>query len=218
MKVIGLTGGIATGKSLAASLLRERFGVKVIDADQAAREVAAPGGPVFDAIVGYFGKSVLDARGQIDRSALRQRISNSVEDRRALEAITHPAIRLRIAECLEACRRSGDAVVVVEAALMVETGSYLGYDALWVVTCEPTTQWSRLLARDGRSEAESRALVSAQLPLIEKERVADHVIRNDLDEEALWVELQRAWHASDLPPEGFTPASNCGAYRGNPSA
>lgn len=214
MKVIGLTGGIATGKSTAASILRRRFGASVIDADEVAREIVAPGEPAFEEIVHHFGPEVLDAAGRIDRGALRQRMAASAEDRRALEAITHPAIRARIAERLGACRKAGAAVAFVEAALLVETGSYRGYDALWVVTCDPATQWSRLLARDGRSEAESRAIIAAQLPLAEKERVADQVIRNDGDEAALWQELQRAWSASGL----LSPASSGEACRGNPDA
>lgn len=194
MQVIGLTGGIASGKSTVARLLRER-GVPVIDADLAAREVVEPGQPALAALVGAFGEEILDAAGRLDRAAMRARMTADPEVRRRLEAITHPAIRARIGEQLAALAAAGGEVAVVEAALMVETGSYRMYPVLVVVSCDPELQLRRVMARDGVDEAAARAIVATQLPLAEKERVATHVIRNDGSIEALEAAVDATWAA-----------------------
>lgn len=194
MKVVGLTGGIATGKSTVASILRE-MGVPVIDADRVAREVVEPGQPALARVVEAFGPEVLDAHGRLDRAAMRRRIARDPDARRTLEAITHPAIRRRIAEQLLHLAEEGHAVAVVEAALMVETGSWRDYAALVVVSCDPALQLARLIGRDGANEEDARALVAAQLPLERKEAVADHVIRNDGDLDALRRRTQEVWQA-----------------------
>jgi dephospho-CoA kinase len=184
VKVVGLTGGIATGKSTVGAHLRDR-GVPVLDADQVAREVVQPGQPALERIVEAFGPQVLTAEGQLDRAAMRARISADPEARRRLEGITHPAILGRIASEVQRLAGEGEELVVVEAALMVETGSYRGYAALVVVTCAPATQLARVMARDGVDEASARALIATQLPLSEKEAVATHLIRNDGSVDAL---------------------------------
>jgi dephospho-CoA kinase len=188
--VVGLTGGIATGKSTVARRLRDR-GVLVIDADQVAREVVLPGTEGFRAVAERFPEVVVD--GALDRAALRRRIVGDVAAKRDLEAITHPRIFASMAEKLQAARDAGVPVAVVEAALMVETGSYRLYDALIVVTCAPERQLRRTIARDGVSEGDARAMLAAQLPLAEKERVATYIIRNDDDEAALDAEVARVW-------------------------
>lgn len=194
MRVVGLTGGIATGKSTVASILRE-LGVPVIDADRVAREVVEPGQPALARILEAFGPEVLDDRGRLDRAAMRRRIARDPDARRALEAITHPAIRRRVAEQLLRLAEEGHPAAVVEAALMVETGSWRDYAALVVVTCDPDLQLRRLLARDAGGEEEARALIAAQLPLERKEAVADHVIRNDGDLDALRRRTEEVWRA-----------------------
>lgn len=192
MRVVGLTGGIATGKSTVARILRD-LGVPVVDADQVAREVVQPGQPALARIVEAFGPDVLDSTGQLDRATLRQRVTHDAEARRALESITHPAIRERMAERLVALAQRGEPAAVVEAALLVETGSYRQYPALIVVTCDPELQLRRLMARDATSEADARAIIAAQLPLADKEAVATHVIRNDGDVSALRRQTQDVW-------------------------
>jgi dephospho-CoA kinase len=198
MRVLGLTGGIATGKSSVARILANTFGLPVVDADQLARAVVQPGGPCLEPIVAHFGPGVLQEDGTLDRSALRTRIMTSPEDRRTLEAITHPAIfaamRSRIAE-LEA---EGHTTAVVEAALMVETGSYKLYPTLLVVSCRPETQVRRVMARDGVDETEARQTLAAQLPLADKEAVATHVIRNDGTPEELRAAVIRVASLLDL--------------------
>lgn len=180
LKVIGLTGGIATGKSSVARVLRHR-GIPVVDADDAARAVVAPGTPGLAAIVQAFGEGVLTSAGELDRGAMRARIIQDPRARRTLESITHPAIFAHMHRALADIAGQGHRVAVVEAALMVETGSYRLYDALWVVSCHPDTQLERLTSRDDMTEEAARGLIAAQLPLAEKESVADVVLRNDGD-------------------------------------
>lgn len=193
MKVVGLTGGIATGKSTVGRLLNERHGVPIVDLDEVAREIVRPGQPALAAIVARFGAEILRADGALDRAALRRRIATDPEARRDLNAITHPAIRAEAARRLAALAEVGTPAAVVEAALLVETGSYRLYPFLVVVSCAPETQLRRLLERDGQPEDEARALIAAQLPMADKEAVATHVIRNDGDLPALEVQVDRVW-------------------------
>ncbi|MCB9676844.1 MAG: dephospho-CoA kinase [Alphaproteobacteria bacterium] len=184
MKLVGLTGGIATGKSSVARRFVER-GIPVIDADQVAREVVEPGQPALLAIVDAFGPGVLDADGALDRAAMRQRIIDDPDARQTLEGITHPAILGAIGSRLSDLAAQGAPIAVVDAALMVETGSYRMYPDVVVVTCRPETQLARLVSRDGMTEERARALIATQLPLAEKARVATHLIENDGTLEAL---------------------------------
>lgn len=189
---IGLTGGIATGKSTVARLLRDVHGIPVIDADAVARAIVAPGQPALAEIRARFGDGVLRPDGALDRAALGARVMRDPAERQALDAITHPRIHAEIVERLSALAASGAPVAAVEAALMVETGSYRRYDKLLVVSCHPATQLRRLMARQGFSEQEARRWIDAQMPLSEKERVADAVVYNEGDLHALQVELSRA--------------------------
>lgn len=194
MIAVGLTGGIATGKSTVARILRER-GIPVIDADQVAREVVDPGRPALEGIVARFGPEVLAPDGTLDRAAMRRRITVDADAKRALEAITHPEILRIIVERLQALAEEGWPAAVVEAALMVETGSYRNYPVLVVVTCDPELQVRRVMARDGVTDADARAIIATQLPLAEKERVATHTIRNDGTIEELEARVAAVWSA-----------------------
>lgn len=188
MKVVGLTGGIATGKSTVGRRLAE-LGLPVIDADQVAREVVEPGQPALDALVAAMGEDILDTEGRLDRAAMRARIASDPDAKKQLEAVTHPAILSTILTRLQARAAAGDEVAVVEAALMVETGSYRNYPVLLVVTCDPADQLARLMARDGMDEDGARRLIATQLPLADKEAVATHVIRNDGTREELLAKV-----------------------------
>ena len=132
MITVGLTGGIASGKSSAARLLRA-WGVPVVDADQVARDVVAPGEPALAGIVARFGAHILQPDGSLDRAALRGIVTADAAERRALEQITHPRIAAAISDWLWDRAAEGEPVAVVEAALMVETGSFRRYDLLLVV-------------------------------------------------------------------------------------
>lgn len=180
MQVWGLTGNIACGKSAVEAVLREA-GLPVIDADVVARQVVEPGEPALDAIAEAFGPDVIAANGRLDRAALGRVVFADAEKRRALEAITHPAIARAIGkEVLEHAGR-GHEHAVVSAALMVESGSWRSYAGLIVVTCPPEEQLRRLLARDDLSEPEALARIASQMPQDAKVAHAGAVIDNGGD-------------------------------------
>lgn len=191
MQVWGLTGGISTGKSTVAGLLREA-GVPVIDADRVARDVVEPGEPALAAIAARFGEGVLDDEGRLDRPALRAIVLADPEARRALEGITHPAIHARIGEELAALAETGTKLAFVEAALMVETGSYRLYQGVLVVSCDPEVQLQRLMARNQIGRDEALRWTASQLPLADKEAVADELVINDGDRSALRAAVHAA--------------------------
>ncbi len=190
-KVIGLTGGIACGKSAVADLLRRR-GCPVIDADDVAREVLSPGSPGLAAVVEAFGAGVLDDQGLLDRPALAEMVFSDPSARKRLEAITHPRIAALSAERMRDAVAAGAERVFYEAALLVETGRHRDFDALWVVTAPPAAQIDRILARDGLSRAAAEARLAAQLPMDDKVALADVVIDNGGDREALERRVDQA--------------------------
>lgn len=188
-RFFGLTGGIGTGKSTVARLLREAHGVPVLDADEVAREVVAPGTPGLGEVVAAFGTEVLTAEGHLDRAAMRARIVADPEARRTLEGITHPRIGLAVMAWMAAQADAGAPLAGVEAALMVETGTWRRYPALVVVTCDPEVQVRRVMARDGVTEAAARALIAVQMPMADKVAVAHHVVHNDGSLDALRAQV-----------------------------
>lgn len=184
MAVIGLTGGIASGKSAVARRLRER-GVPIIDADLVAREVVAPGEASLAGIRAHFGPEVIGAGGALDRKRLAAIVFSDPGQLEALNAITHPAIMARVGQRLIALRRSGAAWVVYEAALILENDLAPGLDLLVVVICDPEVQVRRVMARDGLDEAAARRRLAAQTDNDTRRAAADVVIDNDHDEAAL---------------------------------
>lgn len=192
---IGLTGGIGSGKSLVAKLLRD-FGAAVVDADAIAREVVAPGGPAYNGIVEAFGPGVLRADGTIDRAALGARIFADAEARRTLNALTHPHIRRRMAE--EGVRLSatpGVDVIVFDIPLLLETtdGRELDLDGTLVVDAADDVRVSRLLVRDGLTEADARRRLAAQIPLSQKVARADWVIDNNGSPDETRRQVEALW-------------------------
>ena len=175
MRVIGLTGGIASGKSTTARLLRE-LGARIVDADQLARDIVAPGQPALAEIVRAFGAEVLTPEGTLDRKRLGAIVFADADKRRTLNAITHPRIAQLTQERLAGLAQEGLPVAVYEAALLVENGAHHALDGLIVTSCDEATQLARLTGRDGLTEAEARARVAAQLPLADKVAAADWVI------------------------------------------
>lgn len=178
MVVIGLTGGIACGKSTVAAMLEAR-GIPVVDADAVARDVVAPGAEGAEAVRARFGDGVMSPDGGVNRPALAARVFPVAEERAALNAILHPRIAAESAQRLQALGAQGHPFAVYDAALLVETGSWRAMEALMVVSCSPEVQRARLLARNGGDAADADARIAAQLPLAEKERVATWVLRND---------------------------------------
>jgi dephospho-CoA kinase len=202
--LVGLTGGIATGKSTVAAMFRA-LGCPLIDADVLAREVVEPGEPALDEIVREFGAGVLGADGQLDRKAVAVVVFADADRRRRLEAITHPRIRERLAGRLTALTRSGfDGVVIFDAAVIVESGGYRQMDRLVVVVADEATQLARLRARDGLTEQEALQRIRSQMPLAEKVKLADHVIDNSGDRAATEAQV-RCVHAALLAEQQARP-------------
>lgn len=177
MEVIGLTGGIACGKTAVAQRFQAR-GVPVVDADQVARDVVLPGSDGLAAVVASFGADVLGPDGALDRKRLGQRVFGDDEARRRLEGILHPRIGAESFVRLGALSAEGHGFALYDAALLVENGSHKNFPALIVVTAQPEVQRARLLARDGLSAADAQARIAAQLPLARKVAVATWVIDN----------------------------------------
>jgi dephospho-CoA kinase len=205
--LVGLTGGIGAGKSTVAGLLRER-GAEVVDADAVARAVVEPGRPALAALAEHFGAGILRPDGSLDRAALADLAFVDDESRRALEAITHPAIRAEMERRL-AEARDGE-IVVVEVQLLVETwaGRIRDYDAVVVVEASPETRIARLVER-GMSADDAARRMAAQATDEERRTIATHVVGNDGDVAALaqqvdevWADLQRRLAATpSSPPE-----------------
>jgi dephospho-CoA kinase len=175
---IALTGGIATGKSYCAARLALK-GVPVIDADQLAREVVRPGTPGLAAITKRFGTGVLRADGALDRARLAATIFSDDAGRRDLERIVHPAVYEAIQGWLRRAEIAGAPLAVADIPLLYETGHDRDFDRVIVAACRPETQRARLMARNGLSDEEARQRIAAQMPIEEKVKRADHVIRTD---------------------------------------
>ena len=194
MKIFGLTGGIACGKSTVSRMLVGR-GATVIDADQIARDVVMPGKPAYEDIVKTFGEGVLAPDGTIDRPALGRIVFGDEQARSKLNAITHPRIGQETAQRIQKVREQGVKVLIYDAALLVETGGYKMYEALIVVTADPAVQLERLIARDRIPAEEARKKIDAQFPLEKKVAVADYVIENSGDLAALEPQVDALWKA-----------------------
>jgi dephospho-CoA kinase len=177
MQIVGLTGGIASGKSSVARVIRNA-GFPVIDADEVARSVVAPGQPALALLRDTFGNGIFHSDGSLNREALGQRVFQHPEDRKELEAITHPRIAEETAKQIQELAGQGHQLVFYEAALLVETGRTHTVHKLILVAASPEEQIARLLLRDGFSEQDARARLAAQMPLHEKRPFADFIIEN----------------------------------------
>ena len=189
LKVIGLTGGIGSGKSTVAKLIGE-LGVPVLDADQLAREVVEPGRPALAEVAAAWPEAI-GPDGKVARKRLADIVFADPAQRLRLEAIMHPRIQALADERLAELARKGHALAFYEASLLVESGRYKDFDGLVVVTASPETQLERVLARGDLSEADAQARIDAQLPLLAKVRVATHLVDNDADLEATKQQVER---------------------------
>lgn len=198
---IGLTGGIATGKSTVGQLLAERFGLPLLDADLYARGALAPGTPGARAVLARYGEAVAakavaakalaaGAGDAIDRAALGRVVFADPLERRWLEQLVHPLVRQSFEAELE--RLAHSPVVVLMIPLLFETGLESLCSEVWLVTCRPETQLQRLIGRDGLTEHEARQRIAAQWPLARKQALADRLIHNDGDPQALEQQLAAA--------------------------
>ena len=198
MRVVGLTGGIASGKSTVSAMFRE-LGAHVIDADQVARDVVEPGTPGLEEVARRF-PAVVDASGRLDRPELGRRVFADPTERRALEAIVHPRIREEVARRLEALARSGESVALYDAALLIENGLQKGMDGVIVVWAPESLQRSRLAARDALDEAAVTARLQAQLPLADKRAHATWVVDNGGSLDETRAQVRRIWEEIQLRP------------------
>lgn len=190
MRVFGLTGGIASGKSTVARLLAER-GLPMVDADQLAREAVAPGSLALEQIVGAFGEGVLAADGSLDRKAVAARVFSDAEQRRLLNSIVHPRVAELSRERFAEHAARGDELIGYEVPLLFENGLDAVFRPVVLVALKPEQQQQRLMARDGLDQDAAQARLAAQWPLERKLAGADFVLWN----EGSLAELQLAVEA-----------------------
>lgn len=173
---IGLTGGLASGKSFVGGALAQ-LGCFVIDADEIGHRVLEPGGEAVDAVVAAFGREILDAQGAIDRRELGARVFGKPDLLQKLSALVHPPVRARIQRALDDfAAREPRGIAIVEAAILVETGSYRNQDGLIVAACRPEQQIERAMVRDQLTREQVMDRLARQMPLEEKLKYADYVV------------------------------------------
>jgi dephospho-CoA kinase len=192
LRLIGLTGGIGSGKSTVAGFLRE-LGATVIDADEATRAVQAPGSEGLRRIVEAFGREILTPDGPLDRSRLAAIVFSDPEARHRLNEIVHPLVRQWMVDRQQEAARRGDALVVLDVPLLFETRGLQGLDAVVLVYAPEELQLKRLMEERGMDEEAARARLAAQMPIEEKRRLASHVIINTGTLEDLRTETERIW-------------------------
>lgn len=192
VRIIGLTGGIATGKSAVACYLEEQ-GAAVIDADKLAREVVRPGSRSLESIVALFGVDILLPDGTLDRKRLGRVVFADAHKRRQLEQIMHPEIRRLADERIAVLAAEGYRVVFYMAPLLIESGATDRVDEIWVVTLRPDVQRERLMLRDGIGREEAERIIASQMPLDEKERHGRIVIDNSGTQEQTRRLLADIW-------------------------
>ncbi|MDP9053859.1 MAG: dephospho-CoA kinase [Acidobacteriota bacterium] len=176
MLKVGLTGGMACGKSLVAECLRE-LGCHVIEADQLGHEVIAPGGDAYDAVIDAFGPDIVGEGKQIDRALLAAKVFGDPAELERLNAIVHPAVRARARQEFAAIEaRDPHGVIVYVAAILIESGAYREVDKIIVVSCEREQQIERAMLRPGASRANTLARLERQMPLEKKKAFADYIV------------------------------------------
>ena len=193
MKIIGLTGGIACGKSTVSTELRAH-GAAIIDADALAHELSQPHQPIYNAYVERFGREIVTADGTLDRAAIARRVFANPAVRAEVEAIAHPIIRRAAEERMRAARDENKRAAVLDVPLLFEAGWDALADETWVVALPREEQLARLLARDTSMDAgEARARIAAQMPLAEKCARADVVIDNSGTVEEIREYIGKLW-------------------------
>ena len=193
MRVFGLTGGIATGKSTVSQMLRER-GLPVIDADVVSREVVEPGTPALAEIAARF-PGVVGPDGRLDRAKLGEIVFNDPAQRAALNAIVHPRVQAAVLEKTQALAETGAPRVIYDAALLIENGLDRGLDGVILVVAPPEVQRARLMARDHLTAAQADARIASQMPLELKRQRATWIIENGGTREATRAQVDQVYAA-----------------------
>jgi dephospho-CoA kinase len=191
--LVGLTGTIGSGKSLAASLFRE-LGAFVIDADQIARDLVVPGKPAWQKIVDAFGDEILSPDRSLNRPALAAIVFNNEQKKKVLEDILHPEVfaeEMRVYEAIQ--EQEPGRVVIVDSPLVIESGNYKNMDRVVVVVADPELQIERVMKRNGLSRRDIQLRMDRQLSHDEKLKYADHRLDNDSDLEGLKQNVQALW-------------------------
>jgi dephospho-CoA kinase len=192
---VGLTGGLACGKSFVGEALQES-GCLLIQADRLGHEALAPGGAAYEPVVREFGREILNEDGTIDRKVLAARVFGNPDRLAALNAIVHPAVVRREEELIaEFASGNPEGIAVVEAAILIETGSYRRFDKIILVTCAQEQQVERAMRRNGAVEADVRARIERQMPIDEKRKFADFVIDTSGDKQETLRQTRAVYQA-----------------------
>lgn len=195
MLKIGLTGGIASGKSTASQILK-RLGATVIDVDMIGREVVKKGSPCLREIVEYFGEGILLEDGTLDRKKLGSIVFKNRDKLKILNSIVHPPMIARIKSLLESMEREGELdKVVVDAAILIEMGLHRLVDVIWLVKIPRQLQIERLMLRDNISREKAENMINSQMPMEEKEKFAAVIIDNSGTIEELEKSIEKHWRS-----------------------
>lgn len=193
MKIIGLTGNIACGKSTVAAIFKE-LGATLIDADKVARDIVGKDKPALGKIINHFGNEILNKDGTLNREKLGRKVFNHKNQRQILNDITHPEIFKEINNLIEKYRSEGQKIVIIEAALIVEREKLIKIiDKLIVVSTSKDIQIKRLKDRDGFSKEQAILRINSQIPIEEKIKYADYVIHNDSDISNIKNQVETIW-------------------------
>lgn len=212
MLKVGLTGGIASGKSTVASMFVE-LGARLIDTDAIARQVVKIGGPVFESIVKFFGQKVLNEKGELNRQGLREIIFKDQEARNKLNSLVHPAVAAEVEAAFDEIARSdSNAVALVDVPLLYETNTEDRYDVVVVVYVPAQMQAQRLMLRDGVNRESAEQSLKAQMPLEEKRKKAQFVVDNSGTLQETRKQVQAVWQtlcgiADQSQPESIRPSN-----------
>lgn len=190
MHLIGLTGGLATGKSHVGRML-EKLGGRLIQADQLGHQTLAPDGEAYRAVIETFGTGIVDENGLIDRKALASLVFNNPEKLAELNAIVHPAVH-RLQDKIVA--KTVESIVIVEAAIHIETGGYKQFEKMILAVCSLEEQIRRAMKRDHSSREEVLARIERQMPIEEKRKFADYVIDTTGDEAQTWKQTVEVYN------------------------
>lgn len=193
MRLVGLTGGIASGKSTVARMLVD-LGARLVDADRLARQVVEPDKPAWSEIVAHYGEQVLNPDRSLNREQLGEIIFHNPEERRRLNRITHPRIGIEMRELIERHRREGAELVVIDAALLLESAATNWIRPVVVVTANEEVRLERIMRRDGLSREQAVARIQAQMSEAERIARADYVIDNSGTLEQLQEQVKKVWN------------------------